>query len=137
MRTDQGCRRNACDPDRLHVWQHALRRESAPCFERSRQRAPRANPGRVARLAQRMAGRICVIRCLLLAEDFGITREKSRCCSKSQSKVVAEVVAEACILCGRALSTLPERSSMSFHRIVRHGVVRQGLFPFYEKMLGE
>ena len=59
-------------------------------------------------------------------------REKSRCCSKSQSNVVAEVVAETW-----ALSTLPERSSMSFHRIVRHGVVRHGLFPFYEKMHGE
>ena len=41
MRTDQGGQRNACDPDRLHVWQEGLRRDSAPCLERNRQRVPR------------------------------------------------------------------------------------------------
>ena len=55
---------------------------------------PTADPGRVARLAQRMAGRTCAMRCLLtgpktLVARLAIGGEKSRCCSTSQSKVVA------------------------------------------------
>ena len=55
---------------------------------------PTADPGRVARLAQRMAGRTCAMRCLqtgpkTCVERVAIGGEKSRCCSTSQSKVVA------------------------------------------------
>ena len=64
---------------------------------------PHSQPcGRVERLTQRMTGRTCVMRCLLIGPRtwdarLPIAREKSRCCSKSHSKVVAE----ASLLCGR------------------------------------
>ena len=65
-------------------------------------------------LAQRMAASTCVMRCLLTGPEMpdaraATAREKSRCCSCSQSNVVAET----CILCGGARSTTAGNSSAS------------------------
>ena len=93
-----------------------------------------SNPGRVPRLAQRMAGRTCAMRCLLTGpktcvERLAIGGEKSRCCSTSQSKVVAGFLHFAWKGSNNGAGTFqPTHNFTCLESAACHGALKHSLF---------